>query len=116
MIYMIYDARGFHARRGDTVVVTGRKEADEHNFASFQDRAFPGIVVWQTVAEARAHIATIRDMRRDALPEWLGDVSPYADFSVYEIDADWDEDTYRPGYDSWQCLRRDAPLSRTVPR
>ena len=114
MIYMIQDAHRFHASRGDTVTFTGRKEVNEHNLAAFRGRAFPGVVVWRTVTEARAYIDTIRSMRRDAMPAWLDGASPFAAFSVFAIDADWDEDTYRPGYDSWQCLLRDSEMVRTV--
>ena len=81
----------------------GRMEAHEHQLTEYEGRAYPGGSVWRTAQDAQAFIDTLPTERhQDWMPE---------DFSAYQVDASWEDDTYQhEGSDPFRSLLRDAKI------
>jgi len=62
----------------------------------------PGGGVWETRQAAQDFLDS---MPNEYCPNWQA-----KDFSVYGVDADWEEDTYEDFFTPWRLLKRDAQL------
>jgi hypothetical protein len=64
---------------------------------------YEGGSVWQTKTAAQAFVDSLPN---ESCPDWRRE-----DFSVYGVDASWENDTYQSDPSvSWRSLKRDALL------